>query len=74
MYTYHCLNNISETGTKKFTKDFVQTDSQDADAILVRSANMKDMEFGDNLKAIRSTYAPKKVSLSLIHRARMRTA
>ncbi len=52
MYTYHCLNNISETGTKKFTKDFVQTDSQDADAILVRSANMKDMEFGDNLKAI----------------------
>ena len=52
MYTYYCLNNISETGTKKFTKDFIQTDSPDADAIIVRSANMKDMEFSDNLKTI----------------------
>lgn len=52
MYTYYCLNNISETGTKKFTKDFIQTDSPDADAIIVRSANMKEMEISDDLKAI----------------------
>ncbi|MEE3438194.1 MAG: phosphoglycerate dehydrogenase [Lachnospiraceae bacterium] len=52
MYTYHCLNNISEAGLKNFTADYVQKDDTDADAILVRSANMKEMEFSDNLKAI----------------------
>ena len=52
MYTYHCLNNISEAGLKNFTADYVQKDDTDADAILVRSANMKEMEFSGNLKAI----------------------
>ncbi len=52
MYTYHCLNNISEAGLKNFTEEYVQKADADADAILVRSANMKEMEFSDNLKAI----------------------
>lgn len=53
MYQYHCLNNIAEVGLKKFDGNYAQTDKmEDADAILVRSAVMHDMEFGPELKAI----------------------
>ncbi|MBR2654040.1 MAG: 3-phosphoglycerate dehydrogenase, partial [Lachnospiraceae bacterium] len=53
MYTYHCLNNISEVGLKHMTDDFKEVDSiEEADAVLVRSANMKDMELPDKLIAI----------------------
>ncbi len=52
MYTYHCLNNISEAGLKKFTAQYTKTDDMNADAVLVRSANMKEMELPENLKAI----------------------
>lgn len=53
MYTYHCLNNISEVGLKHLPNDFKETDSiAEADAVLVRSANMKDMELPDRLIAI----------------------
>lgn len=53
MYKYHCLNPISEEGTKHFTEEYVPISSaQNADAILVRSAVMHDMEFGEDLKAI----------------------
>ena len=45
MYQYHCLNPISETGLNMFGSDYRKTDSvEDADAILVRSAKMHDME------------------------------
>ncbi|MCR5295487.1 MAG: phosphoglycerate dehydrogenase [Lachnospiraceae bacterium] len=52
MYTYHCLNNISEAGLKNFTMNFEEKDSTDVDAILVRSAGMREMAFPDRLKAI----------------------
>ena len=53
MFTYHCLNNISEVGLKHLPNDFNETDSiAEADAVLVRSANMKDMELPDRLLAI----------------------
>ena len=53
MFTYHCLNNISEVGLKHMPDDFKEVNSIDeADAILVRSANMKDMELPDKMIAI----------------------
>lgn len=53
MYKYHCLNPISEEGTRHFTEEYVPvSNAQDADAVLVRSAVMHDMEFGKELKAI----------------------
>lgn len=53
MYRYHCLNPISPVGTEQFTEEYVPVSSVDkADAILVRSAVMHDMEFGRELKAI----------------------
>ncbi|HJB95925.1 MAG TPA: phosphoglycerate dehydrogenase [Candidatus Mediterraneibacter intestinigallinarum] len=53
MYKYHCLNPISEIGLSQLDENYVVTgDVDEADAILVRSAKMHDMEFGKNLKAI----------------------
>ena len=53
MYTYCCLNNISTVGTRHFTDQYKEVHEQDpSDAILVRSANMKEMEFDPALKAI----------------------
>lgn len=53
MYKYHCLNPISNIGIERFTEDFQMTkEVADADAILVRSASMHDMEFPQNLKVI----------------------
>ena len=53
MYKYHCLNPISEVGLGQLDENYVVTgDVEEADAILVRSAKMHDMEFGKNLKAI----------------------
>lgn len=53
MYKYHCLNPISHAGLDQLDENYVKTDEvQDADAILVRSAKMHDMEFGSNLKLI----------------------
>ena len=53
MYKYHCLNPISEAGLSQLDENYVMTGNADeADAILVRSAKMHDMDFGDNLKAI----------------------
>ena len=53
MYQLHYLNKISEKGTALWTQDY-QTAQQvdDAQAILVRSAAMHDMEFSDELLAI----------------------
>lgn len=53
MYKYHCLNPISDVGLERFTTDYrVTKEVSEADAILVRSAAMHDMEFPENLKAI----------------------
>ena len=53
MYKYHCLHPISEVGLERLTEAYVPvSDAKTADAILVRSAGMHDMEFGENLKAI----------------------
>ena len=48
-----CLNNISEAGLTKFRKGYSITDKIDeAAGILVRSADMKNMNFHDGLRAI----------------------
>lgn len=53
MFKYNCLNAISEAGLKSLSSDFVKTDDvNEAEAILVRSAAMHDMEFSDNLLAV----------------------
>ena len=53
MYKVHCLNNISEKGLELLTSDYELTDSlQDADVVLVRSADMHDMDVPDSLKAV----------------------
>ena len=53
MYKYHCLNPISNVGIERFTDRYIETENmEEADAVLVRSANMKDMNFPANLKVI----------------------
>ena len=53
MYKYHCLNPIADIGLNNFTEDYTKIDTAEgADALLVRSAVMHDMEFDKNLKAI----------------------
>ncbi len=53
MYKYACLNPISNLGLDKFGADYEKTeDNNAADAILVRSAKMHDMQFSDNLLAV----------------------
>ena len=47
------LNPISEKGTALWTEDYEKTENMaEADAIMVRSAAMHDMEFSDNLLAV----------------------
>ena len=49
----HYLNPISPKGTALWTEDYTATDNiADAQAVLVRSASMHEMEFSDNLAAI----------------------
>jgi D-3-phosphoglycerate dehydrogenase len=53
MYKYACLNAISENGLSAFGPNYQKTDEiQGADAILVRSANMHEMELDDSVLAI----------------------
>lgn len=53
MYKYHCLNPISHVGLDRFTGEYEATaEMKEADAVLVRSAAMHDIEFPKNLKAI----------------------
>lgn len=52
-YKVHCMNNISEKGLDLLTDEYELTDNIDeANVILVRSANMHDMEIPDSLKAV----------------------
>ena len=54
MYKIQTLNKISEIGTDIFDKSkyAISEDCANPDAIMVRSAKMHDMQFGDNLLAI----------------------
>ena len=53
MKNIQLLNKIAKCGTDVFDENYaVAEDIQNPDAIMVRSAVMHDMEFGDNLKAI----------------------
>ena len=52
MYNIHCLNKISPKGTELLTEDYQQSEAAAADAMLVRSANMHEMELPENLLAI----------------------
>ncbi|MBR5312708.1 MAG: 3-phosphoglycerate dehydrogenase [Clostridia bacterium] len=54
MKNIQLLNKIAKCGTDIFNKDLynVADTVENPDAIMVRSAVMHDMEFGDNLKAI----------------------
>jgi D-3-phosphoglycerate dehydrogenase len=50
---YNCLNPIAEIGLNIFTEEYDKVENlNDAEIVLVRSAAMHEMEFGDNLKAI----------------------
>ena len=53
MYQYHCLNPIAEVGLDLFTEDYQKTEEfNDAQAVLVRSAAMHDLELPEGLEAI----------------------
>lgn len=53
MFQYSCLNPIAEIGLRNFSADYEKTDHlEEADAVLVRSAKMHDMEFPDKLVAV----------------------
>ena len=50
MRNIHYLNKISPKGTELWTGDYAQTDNiAEAEAVLVRSANMHDMDLPENL-------------------------
>ena len=53
MFQYKCLNPISQTGLGLFGEEYKQTeDLNNADAVLVRSAKMHDMELPEHVKVI----------------------
>ncbi len=53
MFKVHCLNNIAKVGTDRLGANFALTDSIEcADAIMVRSASLHDVDFSHNLLAI----------------------
>ena len=53
MFQYHCLNPISERGLELFSKDYQKADQlEGAQAVLVRSANMLEMEIPQSVAAI----------------------
>ena len=53
MFKYACLNPIAQVGLDHFTDQFEKTDNvNEAEAILVRSADMHDMEFSEKLLAV----------------------
>ncbi len=52
-YTYHCLNPISSIGLDLFSEDYNKVeDVNAAEAVLVRSASMHEMELPDSLLAV----------------------
>ena len=50
MYKYNCLNPIAGVGLDLFSDEYAKVDElKDADAVLVRSAAMHDLELPDSL-------------------------
>ena len=53
MFQYICLNPIAPVGLEQMTENYQQTDIlTDADAVLVRSASMHEMDLPNSLSAI----------------------
>ncbi|WP_034452362.1 phosphoglycerate dehydrogenase [Butyrivibrio sp. AE2032] len=53
MYKYKCLNPIAKIGLNNFSDQYTAVDNVDeAEGILVRSANMLEMDFSDTLLAV----------------------
>ena len=53
MFQYHCLNPIANVGLDLFSQDYKKTeDMNEAQAVLVRSAAMHDMELPEGLCAV----------------------
>lgn len=53
MVNYKCLNPIAAVGVDLFTNDYKKVDTvEEAEAVLVRSASMHEMDLPANLKAI----------------------
>ena len=53
MFTYNCLNPLSKKGLDIFTTNYKNTDDpKEADAILVRSAKMHDMDIPAKLSVV----------------------
>ena len=53
MFQYTCLNPIADVGLNVFSNKYQKTDDlKDAQAVLVRSASMHDLELPDGLEAI----------------------
>lgn len=53
MYQYTCLNAISPVGLSRFTEEYEKVDEiGQADAVLVRSANMHEMAIPENVLGI----------------------
>lgn len=53
MFQYTCLNPIANVGLDLFSKDYKKVeDLKDAQAVLVRSAAMHDLELPDTLEAV----------------------
>ena len=53
MYHIHSLNKISPKGMELWTKDYQTVDDlEQADAVLVRSANMHEMHLPEGLLAV----------------------
>ncbi|GHU40823.1 3-phosphoglycerate dehydrogenase [Clostridia bacterium] len=53
MYQYHCLNPIADVGLNLFNDKYKKTEElTEAEALLVRSASVHDVEFPEGLRAI----------------------
>ncbi|MFA9379374.1 MAG: phosphoglycerate dehydrogenase [Lachnotalea sp.] len=53
MFKYNCLNPIANIGLDLFTEEFVKTENyEEADAVLVRSAAMHDLDLPTSLHAV----------------------
>jgi Phosphoglycerate dehydrogenase and related dehydrogenases len=53
MFQYTCLNPVAQVGLDELPKQYVKVDdAKEAEAILVRSASMHDMELSDKLLAV----------------------
>lgn len=53
MFKYHCLNPIANVGLDLFSDNYTKTDDmKEAQAVLVRSAAMHDLELPEGLEAV----------------------